>query len=170
MCFLRNLEQHNIFKKFATPTSGALLFFHRPGAKKFFLREQCFRDDLGTKYPNKLPCQNGSFLHALSWRSVWKNCPSVIWKFSCVSRLKNGSQGSFWGRGRRPRPRNDPRLPFFNRDTQENFQITQGHFFQTLRQVQWVKERAFSNFLVFSYDHSDQWLASFQFLTIFLEN
>ena len=106
---------------------------------------------------------NGSFLHALSWQSVWKNCPSVIWKFSCVSRLKNGSQGSFWGRGRRPRPRNDPRLPFFNRDTQENFQITQGHFCQTLRQVQWVKERAFSNFLVFSYDHSDHWLASFHF-------
>ena len=60
---------------------------------------------------------NGSFLHALSWRSVWKNCPSVIWKFSCVSRLKNGSQGSFWGRGRRPRPRNDPRLCLFNQDT-----------------------------------------------------
>ena len=129
----------------------SLQFIWKSNGKKTFYCESFF------------PCGNGSFLHALSWRSVWKNCPSVIWKFSCVSRLKNGSQGSFWGRGRRPRPRNDPRLPFFNRDTQENFQITQGHFFQTLRQVQWVKERAFSNFLVFSYDHSDHWVASFCF-------
>ena len=73
--------------------------------------------------------------------NVWKKCPCVIWKFSCVSRLKNGSLGSFRGLGLRPRPQKEPWLPFFNLDTQENFQITLGQFFQTLRQDNaWRKE------------------------------
>ena len=31
---------------------------------------------------------NGTFLHALFWRSVWKIFPSVIWYFSWISRLE----------------------------------------------------------------------------------
>ena len=74
-----------------------------------------------------------SFTHC-TCLNVWKKCPCVIWKFSCVSRLKNGSLGSFRGLGLWPRPQKEPWLPFFNLDTQENFQITLGQFFQTLRQ------------------------------------
>ena len=81
-----------------------------------------------------------SFTHC-TCLNVWKKCPCVIWKFSCVSRLKNGSLGSFRGLGLRPRPQKEPWLPFFNLDTQENFQITLGQFFQTLRQDNaWRKE------------------------------
>ena len=53
-----------------------------------------------------------SFTHC-TCLNVWKKCPCVIWKFSCVSRLKNGSLGSFRGLGLRPRPQKEPRQPFF---------------------------------------------------------
>ena len=62
--------------------------------------------------------RNGTFLHALFWRSVWKNCPSVIWYFSWVSRLKNMESRMFLARGRRPRAEIIRDSMFFNRDTQ----------------------------------------------------
>ena len=43
---------------------------------------------------------------------------------------KDGCWGSFWGRGRRPRPWNDPRLHLFNKVTEENSQIPRGQIFK----------------------------------------
>ena len=62
--------------------------------------------------------ENGTFLHALFWQSVWKICPSVIWYFSWVSRLKNMESRMFLARGRRPRAEIIRDSMFFNRDTQ----------------------------------------------------
>ena len=85
------------------------------------------------RFPSLL-LRNGTFLHALFWQSVWKICPSVIWYFPWVSRLKNMESRRFSARGWRPRAKNLFDSMFFNLDTEEKYQITLGHFFHTLCQ------------------------------------
>ena len=79
--------------------------------------------------------KNGTFLHALFWRSVWKICPSVIWYFSWVSRLKNMESRMFLARGRRPRAEIIRDSMFFNRDTQGKL----SNFTRTDFSTHWVR-------------------------------
>ena len=72
-----------------------------------------------------------SFTHcSLEVRKIFS---SIIREFSWVSRLKNGSQGSFWGLGRRLRPRNGPRVHFSIKIPKKNRELYEMNFL-TLRE------------------------------------
>ena len=76
---------------------------------------------------------NGTFLHALFTWSMRKIFSSIIRDFSWVSWLKNGSQGSFWGRGNRQRPRNGRRVHFSIKIPKRNRELYEMNFL-TLRE------------------------------------